>query len=218
MAVPRALHDWRLLRYLAVLGAASAAAMVHGGASGRTGQVTASALLFALAAGAVAIWGNIEAWRRAPLPDARANVEAARGALLCNAWIGAAIYAWGAISMQGLYLTPLTGLKWQHGWQYAAAMALLAAGSVVFARTMRVEAQGEGGLGSLDRHGRLAIPLAMMQGLIAAGGLAALATTGKLASMRADWAANRVFAGLAAAIIAISVATVVSHMRLRRTA
>lgn len=117
--------------------------------------------------------------------------------------------------MQGLYWTPLTGLKWQHGWQYAAAMALLATGSALLSRTLR-RTLPAAETAVANNHVRLAVPAAVSQGLIAAGGLAALIVSGKLWSVRADWAANRVFAGLAVAILAISVATVVTGLRSRQ--
>jgi hypothetical protein len=67
-----------------------------------------------------------------------------------------------------------------------------------------------------DARLRLAAPLAAAQGLVAAGGLAALALSGKLWSTRADWAANRVFAALAVAVLAISVAYLVAGWRPRQ--
>jgi hypothetical protein len=153
---------------------------------------------------------NFEAWRRPGSADVRANAIAAYAIIRRNTLVAAIAYLWGALAMQGIYLRPLTGLHWQHAWQYAAVMVLLAALCLGFVRSMRTA------LAARRRdewHLRAALPLTLAQGAIAAGGLAALAVSGKLTAVRADWAANRVFAGLAIAILAIAMASVLSLRR-----
>lgn len=194
-------HDGtRLARYLLVaIGVLSAATVMLGAYAALPDLATGGAAVFAFA---VAMTAAIQTRSSRPLR--------------ANALLSALAYAWGAVAMQGAYLTPLTGLKWQHGWQYALAMALLAVGSLAFAGPV-----GRGDRAGAERHFdarlRLAAPLAGAQALIAAGGLAALAASGKLWSERADWVANRVFAGLALAILAISASYLVAGRRIRQS-
>lgn len=215
MTARRTLNLRLFRRVLFGIGLASAALMVAAAATGRGEFVTAAAALFAVSACVVAVLCNIDAWRRPLSIDADADALVAIGALRRNAMLAATAFGWGALAMQGVYVTALTGLKWQHGWQYAAAMAVLGTGWWAFARTLRPALPGAERKG-WAAHFRWACPLALGQGLIAAGGLGALVISGKLWSIRADWAANRVFAALAVAILAISIATWVSHRRLYR--
>lgn len=201
-------------RAFAALAVLSAVFMIKAAAASRADLVTAAAAAFAVGAVLVAVLCNVEAWRRpSSSGDAAGDALLASGRLRQNTWLAAIAYLWGAVAMQGLYLTPLTGLKWQHGWQYALAMLLLAAGSLAFERTLLPAVPGQDPRG-WGRHFRLALPLASGQALVAGGGLAVLALSGKLGSVRADWAANRVFAALALAILAIAVCSLVSHRRL----
>lgn len=215
MTARRILNRRLFRRAFLGIGLASAAVMVWASATNRGLLVGAAAGIFAVAALVVAVLCNVEAWRRSPSPDADANALATYGALRLNALLSATAYGWGALAMQGMYLTPLTGLKWQHGWQYALAMALLGAGWLAVARTLRRGLHATRPL-TWPTHFRWAGPLAIAQGLIAAGCLTWLIGSGKLWSLRTDWAANRVFAALAMAILALSVVTAVSQMRLRR--
>lgn len=189
--------------------------MMIAAAHGLPGTVTLAASIYVAAAVIVAVLSNVDVWRRPFSDDASANVLAASDSLRRNAKLAAIAYGWGAVTMQGLYLTPLTGLKWQHGWQYALAMALLAMGSWAFVRTLRPAAAHTDPSG-WRTHFRLALPLAAGQALLAGGGLAALVLSGKLGSTRADWAANGVFAALAVVVLANSICALVSHHCLAR--
>jgi hypothetical protein len=108
-------------------------------------------------------------------------------------------YAWGvgAMSMLGVYL--LSGLKWQHGWQYGSGMALITVMVFWFARQPRW-------------LNATAIVVAL-QGSATAIGLAVLAGSGKLASVKGDWAANIIFVACGMAIAALSVMAVAAHRR-----
>lgn len=213
----RALNTRFLQRLLIAIALFSAVAMVVGGVTGNGLVVSAAAASFALAVTVVAVAANFDLWRpRASNPATGGEREAA-SSLATNAGLSAIAYGWGAIAMQGLYLTPLTGLKWQHGWQYALAMALLSLGSGLFARTIARPVAGADPDG-WRTHLRSARPLAAVQALVAGCGLAVLALSGKLASVRADWAANRVFSALAVAILAIAMVSLVSLARTRKGA
>jgi hypothetical protein len=111
-------------------------------------------------------------------------------------------YAWGvgAMSMLGVYL--LSGLKWQHGWQYGCGMALIALVAFWFARQ--------------PRWLNAVAVLVGLQAMAAAIGLAVLAGSGKLASPKGDWAANIIFVAGGVAIAALSVMAVGAHRRAQR--
>jgi uncharacterized membrane protein YqjE len=132
------------------------------------------------------------AWRlnRSPFDDAEA---AARH----NGTLQAYTWGVGAASMLGVYL--LSGLKWQHGWQYGAGMALIALVALWFARQPRW-------------LNTVALVVAL-QGMAAAIGLAVLAGSGKLASVKADWAANIIFVAGGVALAVLSVMAVGAHRR-----
>ncbi|MGE0766729.1 MAG: hypothetical protein AB7L90_09720 [Hyphomicrobiaceae bacterium] len=199
-------------RVLAVTGVVSALAMIAAASLRQASAVTASATIFAIVASAVAVVWYRQAMRQPR--SAEATPLPAAGALLHGSRLAAICYAWGAVAMQGLYLTPLTGLKWQHGWQYALVMALLATASVGFGRSLPGAPNG-GSPARWATRFRWAVPLAGAQACVAGVGLAALLASGKLVSTRADWAANRVFAGLAVAVFAVSVASILIFLNLK---
>jgi hypothetical protein len=114
--------------------------------------------------------------------------------------------------MQALYVTPLTGLRWHHGWQYAIIFALLAFGAFLYARALNPETA----LASRSPLERIAAPLAIVQAVIAAGGLAYLAGSGKLLLHRADWAANIIFVAAALAVMLLSAISLRTHVTLVR--
>lgn len=200
-------------RLYATIAVASSGCMILAAARDAALVVTYAAAAFALAAAAMALLSNVDPWRGPPA--AGIGALTASGRLRSNTRLAAIAYGWGAVTMQGLYLTSVTGLKWQHGWQYALAMALLAAASWAFVLSLQPAVPGQDPRGWRP-HFRLALPLALGQALVAGGGLAALILSGKIFSTRADWAANRVFAALAVAILAISIGALVSHRRLLR--
>lgn len=134
------------------------------------------------------------AWRlnRVPFDDPE---SAAHHNGMLQAW------AWGigAASMLGVYL--LSGLKWQHGWQYGTGMALMALLAFWFARQ--------------PRWLNATAVVVALQGAAAAIGLAILAGSGKLASVKGDWAANIIFVAGGLAIAVLSVMAVAAHRRAR---
>lgn len=129
-----------------------------------------------------------------------------------NTRLSALTYAWAALGMHILYFTPLTGLRWQHGWQYGTAFALLAMGAFAYALFL-----GDARRPVLARGlARLIAPLTTAQAVIAACGLAYLAGSGKMLSAKADWAANVVFAFASLAIMMVSAIALRAHVRLTR--
>jgi len=194
----------------------TAGVMIWGATIGQVAIVTSAAGIFAVVAMLASGITLMQALRWSDVPSRNASL-AAYVALLQTTRLTAIFYAWGAGSMQGLYLTPLTGLRWQHGWQYGAAMAVLALASLIFERTMPRPMPGGDATG-WRRHLRWANPMAAAQALVAVIGIVALIVSGKLWSERADWAANRVFAALAIAVFAVSFASIVVQHRHREPA
>lgn len=174
---------------LMVVAAAAVGVMVMLVARGLGGAIVLPAAVFATLAIVSSIAVNQPDWAspQASLDEAQAKaLEVA--VLVRNSRILGAAYAFAALAMQLLYVTPLTGLKWQHGWQYASAFALLAVIAFEFARLLAT-----GGEATRRRLAGLAMPLNIGQSVFAAGGLAFLTLSGKIFTRRPDWAANIVF-------------------------
>lgn len=209
----RVLSGRHLRLAMAVAGVVSALGMMLGSRATSPWAVTGGAALFACVAVLVAGITLRQSLRWAGIASSAPLMPVYVG-LLQSSRLAAISYAWGAIAMQGVYLTPFTGLRWQHGWQYAAAMALLAAATFAFGHTLSQPLPGEGTV-AFQKQSRWALPLAIGQTAVAGGGLVALIVSQKLWSQRADWAANRVFAALAIAIAAVMLGSIIAQLRLR---
>ncbi len=113
-----------------------------------------------------------------PVPGLIQPLLAERNALLL-----ALGYLWASASMLGVYLG--TTLRWQHGWQYGAAMAVIGLLTFVVARSTRRNWDPT----ALNRL----TWAALLQSWAASGAIIWLAATAKLLSTRGDWAANVIF-------------------------
>lgn len=164
--------------------------------------IVAQAFAFAVIAAAVAI--NAPAWRNPAPPIEPAD------ALGRTTRLTALVYGWSGLSMFAIYL--LTPLRWQHGWQYGLAMLLVALGNLAYARRLDVAGSGQG-LASRESVS-LAVQLAALQGIAALGALLWLIASGKLDTMKGDWAANGIFLAGGLAIIIISAVIVKTHAAL----
>lgn len=123
-----------------------------------------------------------------------------------NTHLTAIVYAWGAAAMFSIY--GLSKLHWRHWWQYGAGFVLLAAGAFLCAHLLSTRA----------RHDRAAALVALNAVTIAqlvavAGALVFLFGSGKLATVKQDWAANIVFV---AGGVTVAVISLVSLLALRR--
>lgn len=140
------------------------------------------------------------------------GIGARLSAMQRNARLLAITYAWGALAMAMSYATRITGLRWQHGWQYALAMALIAWLCFVYAIQIwrsRGDARRQAQLQAIG------IPLAVSQLALGVGGLAVILATGKLMTRRGDWVANQIFAAGALTISMLSVVALVTDRRLK---
>jgi hypothetical protein len=156
------------------------------------GAKLSNAQISAAAAALIPLALIAAAWRLNRMPFSDPETAARHNGML-------QVWAWGisAASMLGVYL--LSGLKWQHGWQYGCGMVLITLAALVFARQPRW-------------LNAVAVAVAL-QGMAAAVGLAVLAGSGKLASVKGDWAANVIFVAGGVAIAVLSVMAVAAHRR-----
>jgi len=199
----------RFLPWLIMMLVVSIIGMAVGAFRAHVWLVTASAGAFAAWAIGISIAINRPYWRN---PDrAAAGPDDMAAVFRQNVRLMAAVYAWGALAMQTLYTTSLTGLRWQHGWQYALLMLLFALATFHVAQS----------LGDPDPKFRApwlawAAPLTIATALLSAFGLLFLVFSGKLAVRRADWAANIIFLFGALTMMILAAATLRSHDKLTR--
>ncbi len=201
----------RLMPWLIAVLFASVVAMMIAARAGLTSAMNAFAAAFALALVAASWRTNAGLWtaRSRQGRTALGPIHAARR----NARLNGLAYAWSALGMQGLYTTPLTGLKWQHGWQYATAFGLLSVFALAYTHF-----SGNHNTEMRRRLQKLAGPLAAVQATLAAGGLTFLVMSGTLQSKRGDWAANIIFLYAALTIMVLSAFALRTHIRLTRDA
>ncbi len=184
-----------LVPWLVLVAALSVTAIVLGAGRG-------DRLAPALAAGAMALVVVIAAlWLNVPLWSGAAVAEAVKAAVVANVRLAALVYAWGAAALFAVY--SLSELVWRHAWQYGLGAALFAAGLAIYAR-------------SVDTAKGNRVPplgLTVLHGAAVGGGLAYLLGAGKLATHRADWAANYVFLAGGLAILALCVLATITQRR-----
>jgi hypothetical protein len=199
----------RIMPWLIALLAVTVLAMMIAARAELTAATSAFAATFALAIVAASWRTNVGHWSATSPGDNAASLHAARR----NARLTGLTYAWAALGMMGLYTTPLTGLRWQHGWQYAAAFGLLSVFALAY-----THASGSRNVSTRQHLQRLAGPLAAIQATIAAIGLAFLVMSGTLQSRRPDWAANVIFLYATLTIMIITAVALRTHIRLTRDA
>lgn len=184
----------------------SVAVIVLGAGRGAQLLVGLSAGLFALVILVVGLRSNQPLWS---VQAARATDQAAIEAARFNAWLMAVAFVWGAIAMFAVY--SLSGLRWQHGWQYGAGMALFSAFAYIFG--LMLERSGPARHRQLLKSG---LQLTMLQGIAAIAGLVFLIGSGKLETFRPDWAANQIFLWGGLAIVGLSAIAVTTQRKLMR--
>lgn len=167
----------------------------------------ASAMLFAVSVIAVAMRTNMSPESVAANDGPAAEQDA--DALRRNTRLAVLIYAWAGASLFVVYA--FSGLRWQHGLQYAAATTLIAA--ILFALVHYAKPGSALRSPKAVRYSKL---LTIVHGLAAAGALVFLLSSGKLWAGKTDWAANHVFAaGLVSLVVLCTLATVSDRRRSR---
>lgn len=182
-----------------LLTAAGMAVAVNAADKVVSGSAAAAAALILVSAGLAT---NRTFWRQGQTVEPPIDATAA---LLTTTLLTTLTYAWASIALFAVYVG--TPLRWQHGWQYASAMALIAAGHVIYIR--HLSSMSDAGPAT-----RPAVGLAGLQGAAAVTALAWLVASGKLATTKGDWAANQVFLAGGVAIAALSAIIVVTHYML----
>jgi hypothetical protein len=197
----------RIMPWLIALLAITVLAMMIAARAELTSATSACAAIFALAVVAASWRTNVGHWSAAGGIPPLEPLHAARR----NARLTGLTYAWAALGMLGLYTTPLTGLRWQHGWQYASAFGLLSAFALAYTHF-----SGSHNASTRQNLQRLAGPLAAIQATLAALGLTFLVMSGTLQSRRPDWAANVIFLYATLTIMIITAVALRTHIRLTR--
>lgn len=189
---------------LFVAAAASVPVVVGAAAEGNQALSALAAGAFAVIALGSAVRINADPWRK----DRPATLAAEASTLARNTRLTALIYAWGATVMLAVYT--LSGLKWQHGWQYGSSMALVAAGLYGYAALLSRESSTMRASAALRRIRALTV----VHAIAAAAGLTFLVVAGKLWAGKSDWAANHVFMAGGLAVIGVCVISALTQHRL----
>jgi len=192
-----------LIPFLAVALILSVTGMVHGAGLADRNFTELCAVGFIATVVAVALWINVSAWTKTTTADKKSSTASA---LRRNGRLAALLYTWGAAALFAVY--SLSDLSWRHSWQYGLGMALIAMG--IFGYLYRIG----------QRQPRPVPPLSLtiLHGIAAVGGSAFLIGTGKLQTVKSDWAANNVFlwGGIGVVVLcALSLITQFLHNRTR---
>ncbi len=195
-----------LLPWILAAIAASIAAMVTGIMSDLPILSWIAAGLFASSLVAVAIDINLPWWQ----PDAGDDPGAMFAAAIRNARLLVLGYVWGSLALFCFYR--LVGLRWQHGIQYGAGMALIAWLILFYVHML---AQPDSKLRK-PRYLTAAMMASVAHGVGALCGVIFLVGSGKIFSIKDDWAANQIFLAGGVAIAMMSAVSAISHIRLQR--
>ncbi len=191
----------QLTPWLLVALALSVSTMVLGAGRGdRLVTALGSAGLAAVVL-ATAIAINAPLWRAHP--DQADCDGAVKPTIEANIWLAAFTYAWGASALFAVYT--LSDLSWRHAWQYGAGAALVALCLALYVEGLR------------RREAANPPPLYLtgLHGLAATSWLVYLVGSGKLATLKGDWAANDVFLAGGLAIVAICIVSAITQTRPR---
>ncbi len=195
------MRNRRQLRvYLLATGVMTVIAMVVGASADNKALAIMAGAMFAV--GAVYV-GVISVPARS---DEQAHPRAAQAAWFAE--LIATTYAWASTTMLGCYY--LTALSWQHAWQYGAAMLLIAAGLLAYARERRAAAASRFNTPAMIG---LAHQLTLLHGIAATAAVIILSLSGKLEAGKSDWAANIVFVAGGLAVGALSFAALAADKR-----
>jgi hypothetical protein len=179
----------------------SAGGMAYGAATSSRALTAFCAFAFSFFMFIVAWRINRPAWTAQEPPEPDISFHTMRR----NTRLAALTYAWAAAAFYAIY--GLTEVRWQHGWQYGTAAALIAAGLLVYVRRM-----GDG-----DQRVPPPMALTVLHGLAVLGGLVFLIIAGKLATPKGDWPANYIFLFGGIAIVSICYVAFITQWRLRKT-
>jgi hypothetical protein len=142
-----------------------------------------AAAVFVFVIVTAAIRTNAPVWRHAPdvgeITQRDALIATIRLVMLSFLWCGLAFFA--------IYLG--TAIRWQHGWQYGSAMMLVAGAYAYYLSRLKDPHDDWSKPQAITRMVRFMTYQAFAIGV----GLVWLVSSGKLATLRGDWAANQIF-------------------------
>jgi len=167
-------------------------------------QAATSAAAFAILLVIAALRSNSPLWRRGTAK----STATPRQALWLTTLLIMLAYFWCALAFYAVYLG--TSLRWQHGWEYGSAMLLVAVGHAIYLWHLD---DPNASVSTPKAIGR-AVALAALQAVAIACGLLWLIQSGKLSSLKGDWAANQLFLAGGFTVMCLSVIIVKTHSAL----
>lgn len=157
-------------------------------------EAAIAAAVFALVIIVSALRTNAPVWRRPP----GATRPTPREALFSTTRLMMISYLWCAIAFYAIYLG--THTRWQHGWQYGTAILLIAGAYGYYLRRLGDPADNLSSPPAIERM----VKFAAYQALLIGAALLWLISSGKLATVKGDWAANQLFLAGGFAVICLS--------------
>jgi hypothetical protein len=167
----------------------------------------ASAFVFSATAAIAAFLLNRRYWQGTAAVGGKPVIV---HALIASTQLTTLVYAWGAATLFLVYSA--SGLRWQHGWQYGSAMALIAAGMAYYAKRLGQNDPEFTSENAIER----AVALASVQGIAVSMGLLWLVASGKILTPRTDWAANLIFVTGGLSIVCLCAFFAKTHHELTR--
>lgn len=183
------------LPFLLALLAAALVIMFMAASMSRKAEAAAAAAVFAVLLISSAIRTNSPFWRR----NAANSGVTPRDALWQTTRLIMLAYLWCALAFYAVYLG--TTLHWQHGWEYGSAMLLIALGHAIYLWRLSNPDNSVSAPSAVER----AVRLSSYQAIAIAVGLIWLIQSGKLSSLKGDWAANQLFLAGGFAVMCLSV-------------
>ena len=195
-----------LLKWLLPILLAALIAMTLAVAAARKPQSALAATVFAVACVATGLRANGPLWRCLRATGNAPKITP-RQALIPNIALIGIAYLWCGLAFYAIYLG--VRLHWQHGWEYGSAMVIvaLAHGALVRWLSRLDEAISPDTIKNVVR-------LAGAQAIAIALTLIWLIQSGKLASIKGDWAANQLFIAGGFTVMSLSMMLVKTHAAL----
>ncbi len=195
---------------LAMLGAILSAAVLGYAAAQADKELSATAAgLFALT---IALAAIVLVLRVLKSPEHDGPIMNARPALRMMAAMTAIVYGWAAAALFLVYLG--SGLTWRHGWQYGSLFAVVAFGLVGYVRNL----QHPDHPASTKTALTASVQIAAIHAAAALAIAVWIIISGKLYTIKGDWAANHIFLAGAIASAILGGLTVVTQDVLKNRA
>jgi hypothetical protein len=183
--------------------AAALIAMTLAASASRKAESALAAGVFALVLVATAVRTNSPLWRQTARTT-HAGVTP-RDALRQTARLVMLAYLWCALAFYAVYVG--ARIHWQHGWEYGSALLVIALAHAFYLWRLADPNDSLSGPVAIAR----AVRLAAYQAVAIACGLIWLIESGKLSSLKGDWAANQLFLAGGFAIMCLSMIIMKTH-------